>query len=44
MVTRNGINIFGHYVVSINARCLFINVFCIIQNRKTEHNRILYCF
>ena len=31
MVTRKGINISGHHVVSINAICLFINVLCILN-------------
>ena len=26
MATRKGINISGHYVVSINAKCIFIYV------------------
>ena len=37
---RKGINIFGHYVVSINAICLFIYVLC---NKKIERwDRIVF--
>ena len=44
MVTRKGLNISGHYIVSIDDVCLFIYVLCILKNRKVEQNRILYCF
>ena len=32
MATRKGINISGHYVVSINVICLFIHVLCFLKN------------
>ena len=32
MATRKGIHIFGHYVVSINAICLFIYVRRFLKN------------
>ena len=32
MATRKGINISGHYVVSINVICLLICVLCIRKN------------
>ena len=31
MATRKGINIFGHYVVTINVICLFMYVLCILK-------------
>ena len=32
MAIRKGIHISGHYVVSINAICLFIYVLCVLKN------------
>ena len=44
MATRNGIHISGHYVVSINAICIFVYVLCILKHFKVGQNRTLYCF
>ena len=47
MATRKGINISGHYVVSISAVCLFIQLYmCTLHSKKlkdrTESNFILF--
>ena len=38
MTTRKGINISGHYVVSINAIYLFIYVLCTIKVERLDRN------
>ena len=36
MASRKGINISGHYVVSINAICLFIYVLYILKIERSD--------
>ena len=43
MATRKGINISGHYVVSINTICLFVHVLCFFLIEKSDRI-VLYSF